>query len=444
MSLAVLSFFWALCFLNGCAAFSRVMWPKFNAPWALKSLSGFLLPFGILMIVEFFFWNKSYEDFLWLSNLLLSLKWFAVLWGILDAIANVKKKDWRRRVKQPEFLMLVLVGLLMLPAALLWAGVHAGWDWDAITMWNQRSMVYSLRGLRVAKDELDFNGYTGLASALVGYAIPSWTPSLWFLQVGRFVSLILTLSFVGNLVSSLDRPLVRVCAVLFFFPGISSVRWINGYQDLWLAVCTVVAFRNYLRDPKDWMGYLFPLVISAGIKNEGFVVGGLLGLFFILRSSLRGELSFRSLKRKPVMVMMAAIASVLGWQIFVMLLPINNRDLALQFPGYYKLLVARPLFLLKMTGHLVHRFDRSFAPGAFLACTYILVGGKKVTRDQRIYLGVFLVLVFVPFVPILMTPNDFQEHIGTTIHRLTSTGFLLLIWLAIECADRDFGARNRK
>lgn len=417
----VASLLCSLAFWVGCASLCDALVPGLRLwPRAARAFVGFLPLFAVQCVVQFLEWRAP-ETSSAAGALIATLRWLFVGFGVLAVVRGHVARPTRQHLA-----FTAAAALLFAPALVAWSGFHPSWDSDALFFWLPRAKAYTVRGFLAAGDAAHAD-YVGLMPALVGSSLPKFLSPAHFVTAYRLVSFAAFLNIFFALTDNLRSGWrLRACALVLLASGF-PLKIINGYQDYWCALFALLAMTHVRRDARDVTTWVWALVVLAGLKNEGILFALILGAGFAWYA--------RPSWNRATFTALAGFAVVLSWKVFARNLNLENRDLALHSPDIAEWFARWGTYAAKFGSALQRRFQ-SFALDGALGAWILWLHRSRLNTIDRLFVVQALLCLLAPLVVISFTPYDFAYHMDTTFSRVTMTGCLMFVGLAVSAIDR--------
>lgn len=399
-------------------------------------LVGYLPLFALQSFFGFLNWrNTGISDLQ--NQTLLTIKAAYCFMGLIYlSKIDFKKilKELLNRQNRDALYFLGFVLLCYIPYLLRYTGANGSSDSDAFAFWLPRAYSYTnsvFTGF-VGKSASPPETYTALIPSFMGSFIGAigaigansakLSGAQFFLEY-RIFSLIFLLQALWQLSKYFRKTLVKI-TVLAILVAIHPFRWVNGYQDLWLALFSVFLLLNVLehKESKSAKNIPWLALLMLGIKNEG-----MLHVFIFAIYILKFEASFlrklwKQIKIPEIFLYAIFLAFIFSWKIFTIPLNLNNHDLNFVYPGW--------VVLMQRWIALAEKYLLSCLHNPNLLPLPVLLAFCCVWRKPLAWVCVAMVLGVL--IPISLTPQDFTTHVETAYSRIIIPGLMCLIVFAAK------------
>ena len=348
-------------------------------------------------------------------------KWIFGVLGLLAIADSVRDRVWRPYQWSQETWVFLLAALLFIPAFLIPPALHPSWDSDAVQFWLPKTLHIVRSGHLVAERSLFHPDYFSFANRAMGHLlVPIDGPAA--LSVLRMLSLGIVLWAVGDLGKPWPRFL-RLAFLAILLNGF-PLKWVNGYQDHWLALFMMSYFAAVIRSQSSEAVLYLGLMASS--KNEGLALAAV---------------CFVMLPRKTwqhLTALGALALPVLSWKILSRLQGLANSDLALRGVDVETMMSRLSTWFWRWAQALGRAFQSSWLDG-LLAAFVLGIQRSLLSRRDWVLVAIAFFAIVLPQAVVLFTPKNYSWHLETTFSRVSAAGLLSLVFLAFQ----TFAGENR-
>lgn len=340
---------------------------------------------------------------------------FYFFWG-LTFVFRTKKETLRTLYRQHKLYVAVLCGLgfLFLPAFLLPMYVHPSWDSDATAIWLPKFLGVLTHGFLPASANDSHPTYFSFVNRLMGslfLSLPDSIPET--LVASRIFSLLLMLLGFRSITAlwPARTSALMVIPLLSGFP----IKWINGYQDHWVAFFLVGTLFFYFEELDLELGIFLGLLASS--KNEGLAI-----------SIIAIPLFFSRLRKITWVAFFGAIGPVIYWKLFIRFRGVGREELAVQWLSLPEASARAGILLKGFVGALQRRVQGSWVDAAI---SLLLLWLGDFSWNPKFVKAVTLcsAAVLIPQGIVFFTSYDYPWHLDTTITRISSAGLMGFVFL---------------
>jgi hypothetical protein len=397
-------------------------YPKSQVPAFLKIFGG-ALPFILIQtLFSLIFW-EDLTPHPKLSLLIISMKFLYLYLGIFYLRSNFK--EFKSYFDKSFLSTLAVIFIIYLPSLILASSFHPSYDSDVIVFWFQKLETLLDNGFtQKFGDSAHLYGYSSFLLNYLSLILPKNLSSLEVLISTRFILCFLTTLALWGLCSKWNGfwKIFAMALLLSGFP----IKWINLYQDLWVACFILYWFKALFEDLNrtNPLSVFLPLALLAGIKNEG----GLYSLFLSTISLWHYRKFF--IKTPVRLAILLNFSPFLIWKICTLEF---NQKLLLESEKLNDLEFKKRLHdMAQLYWEGLGRHYQSFLLDGTLSVFLVLILAKKMPYLARLGLFCALVILILPLSKLLWTSVGYDWLLHTTFSRITMPASLLGIYIFLS------------